>query len=33
MLEIPNVKEATAFPRDMTRIDARLSGMAEPEET
>ena len=25
MLEIPNVKEATAFPRDMTRIDARLS--------
>jgi len=25
MLEIPNVKEATAFPRDMTRIDARIS--------
>jgi len=25
MLEIPNVKEATAFPRDMTRIDSRLS--------
>ena len=24
MLEIPNVKEATAFPRDMTRIDSRL---------
>ena len=25
MLEIVNVKEATAFPRDMTRIDSRLS--------
>lgn len=25
MLEISNVKEATAFPRDMTRIDIRLS--------
>ncbi|OGG50540.1 aspartate--tRNA(Asn) ligase [Candidatus Kaiserbacteria bacterium RIFCSPHIGHO2_01_FULL_54_36] len=25
MLEIANVKEATAFPRDMTRIDTRLS--------
>lgn len=25
MLEIQNVKEATAFPRDMTRIDGRLS--------
>ena len=25
MLELPNVKEATSFPRDMTRIDARLS--------
>jgi len=25
MLEIPNVKEATAFPRDMNRIDTRLS--------
>ncbi len=25
MLEIPNVKEATAFPRDMNRIDVRLS--------
>lgn len=25
MLELPNVKEASAFPRDMTRIDARLS--------
>lgn len=25
MLEIPNVKEATAFPRDMNRIDGRLS--------
>lgn len=25
MLEIPNVKEATAFPRDMNRIDKRLS--------
>ena len=25
MLELPNVKEATAFPRDMTRIDSRLS--------
>lgn len=24
MLEIPNVKEATAFPRDMNRIDKRL---------
>jgi nondiscriminating aspartyl-tRNA synthetase len=29
MLEIPNVKEATAFPRDMTRIDARLSEAPE----
>jgi len=25
MLELPNVKEATAFPRDMNRIDNRLS--------
>lgn len=25
MLELPNVKEATAFPRDMNRIDSRLS--------
>lgn len=25
MLELPNVKEACAFPRDMTRIDTRLS--------
>ncbi len=25
MLEIPNVKEATAFPRDINRIDTRLS--------
>ena len=25
MLEIPNVKEATAFPRDLNRIDNRLS--------
>ncbi|MBI4093858.1 aspartate--tRNA(Asn) ligase [Candidatus Kaiserbacteria bacterium] len=25
MLELPNVKEASAFPRDMTRIDSRLS--------
>jgi len=25
MLEIPNVKEATAFPRDMNRIDKRLA--------
>ena len=25
MLELPNVKEATAFPRDMNRIDIRLS--------
>ena len=25
MLELPNVKEATAFPRDMNRIDDRLS--------
>ncbi len=32
MLEIPNVKEATSFPRDMTRIDNRLSDMAEPEQ-
>jgi nondiscriminating aspartyl-tRNA synthetase len=24
MLELPNVKEATAFPRDLNRIDARL---------
>ncbi|HEY4516650.1 MAG TPA: aspartate--tRNA(Asn) ligase [Candidatus Paceibacterota bacterium] len=29
MLEIPNVKEATAFPRDMTRIDSRLSEAPE----
>lgn len=33
MLEIPNVKEATSFPRDMTRIDGRLSDVVEPEET
>ena len=26
MLELPNVKEASAFPRDMTRIDSRLAG-------
>ncbi|QQG37582.1 MAG: aspartate--tRNA(Asn) ligase [Candidatus Kaiserbacteria bacterium] len=25
LLELPNVKEATAFPRDMSRIDARLT--------
>ena len=25
MLELPNVKEATLFPRDMNRIDVRLS--------
>ena len=25
MLELPNVREATSFPRDMTRIDIRLS--------
>lgn len=25
MLELPNVKEASAFPRDMTRIDTRIS--------
>ena len=25
MLELPNVKEASAFPRDMSRIDTRLS--------
>jgi nondiscriminating aspartyl-tRNA synthetase len=25
MLELPNVKEATSFPRDMTRIDNRLA--------
>jgi nondiscriminating aspartyl-tRNA synthetase len=25
MLELPNVKEATSFPRDMTRIDSRLA--------
>ncbi len=31
MLEIANVKEATAFPRDMTRIDARLSESPESE--
>jgi nondiscriminating aspartyl-tRNA synthetase len=29
MLNIPNVKEATSFPRDMTRIDARLSEAPE----
>lgn len=29
MLEIPNVKEATSFPRDMTRIDSRLSEAPE----
>ncbi len=33
MLEIPNVKEATSFPRDMTRIDNRLTDMVEPEKT
>ncbi len=33
MLELPNVKEATSFPRDMTRIDNRLSDMVEPEKT
>ncbi len=35
MLEIPNVKEATAFPRDMTRIDSRLSEAPEfdPDDT
>jgi len=32
MLEIPNVKEATAFPRDMTRIDSRLSEAPEFED-
>jgi len=31
MLELPNVKEATSFPRDMVRIDGRLSEMVEPE--
>lgn len=31
MLELPNVKEATSFPRDMTRIDGRLATMVEPE--
>lgn len=31
MLELPNVKEATSFPRDMTRIDGRLSDMVEPD--
>lgn len=31
MLELPNVKEATSFPRDMTRIDSRLSDMVEPD--
>ncbi len=29
MLQIPNVKEATVFPRDMTRIDTRLSEAPE----
>ena len=29
MLELPNVKEATAFPRDMHRIDVRLSTFDE----
>ncbi|HWP61086.1 MAG TPA: aspartate--tRNA(Asn) ligase [Candidatus Paceibacterota bacterium] len=33
MLEIPNVKEATAFPRDMTRIDGRLSEAPEFERS
>ena len=33
MLEIPNVKEATSFPRDMTRIDSRLSEAPEFEES
>jgi nondiscriminating aspartyl-tRNA synthetase len=32
MLEIQNVKEATAFPRDMTRIDGRLSRAEETNE-
>lgn len=31
MLELPNVKEATSFPRDMTRIDGRLSEVVEPD--
>ena len=31
MLEIVNVKEATMFPRDMTRIDSRLSEAPEFE--
>lgn len=31
MLELPNVKEATSFPRDMTRIDSRLSEAPEFE--
>lgn len=31
MLELPNIKEATAFPRDMTRIDSRLSEAPEFE--
>lgn len=29
MLEIPNVKEATSFPRDMHRIDVRLAETSE----
>ncbi|MEY4747370.1 MAG: hypothetical protein RLZZ416_419 [Candidatus Parcubacteria bacterium] len=31
MLEFQNVKEATSFPRDMTRIDSRLSETVEPD--
>jgi nondiscriminating aspartyl-tRNA synthetase len=31
ILALPNVKEATSFPRDMTRIDGRLTDMVEPE--
>lgn len=31
MLELPNVKEATSFPRDMTRIDLPLSETEEKE--
>lgn len=31
MLELPNVKEATSFPRDMNRIDSLLSTDEKPE--
>lgn len=31
MLDLPNVKEATLFPRDMNRIDTRLTKETDDE--